>query len=128
MQDTFNSACCRVSHADGAVLIQWKKFCRLDDYRAPALFALELLRRHAGSQLIIDARDGFEDDPADVAWAFSTLLPAMAKTDCRAVVLIMREVSGIEDEMDLWSREFRKYFAVRRVASYAEALNYLKLT
>jgi hypothetical protein len=43
-----------------------EKFCRLEDYRRPAHFELELLQEHPGCFLVIAARNGFEDDPADV--------------------------------------------------------------
>ena len=123
----FNSDFCNVRYveADRVVLITWKQFCRLDAYRQPTLFALELLRRHADSSLVIDARNGFEDDKEDVAWAFAVLLPAMAETSCKAVAFVMREVNDIEDEMDLWGAEFAKYFEVHRAASYHEAVKFL---
>ena len=86
--------------ADSAVFLAWKKFCRLKDYRRPARFALELLQKHPGSFFVIDARNGFEDDPADVEWGFSFLLPEMAKASCQGVAFLMAEVSAIEEEMD----------------------------
>ena len=127
MSHTFDSPFCNVSYlpADRVVLIVWKQFCRLDDYRRPALFALELLRANVGSSLVIDARRGFEDDPADVDWAFQCLLPAMAETGCKAVAFIMNEANDIEDEMDMWGRELRKYFELRRAASYEDAMKSL---
>ena len=60
------------------------KFCRLEDYRRPAHFELELLQEHPGCFLVIAARNGFEDDPADVEWGFSFLLPEMAEASCQA--------------------------------------------
>lgn len=52
----FESAFCRVEYReeDGAVLVAWKQFCRLEDYRRPTSFALELLRAHPGSVFIIE--------------------------------------------------------------------------
>ncbi|MCL1919100.1 MAG: hypothetical protein FWG14_12485 [Peptococcaceae bacterium] len=115
----FDSEFCHVQYMEGSnlVLLTWKKFCRHDDYKEPTLFALELLKRHKNTDLVIDARNGFEDEKEDVEWAFSTLLPDMSKTDCKNVVLIMKETHDIEDEMDMWAKEFKKYFTVHRVAS-----------
>ena len=64
----FDSEFCRVEYrmADSVVFLAWKKFCRLEDYRRPAHFELELLQEHPGCFLVIAARNGFEDDPADV--------------------------------------------------------------
>ena len=50
----------------------------------------------------------------------------MAKTDCKCVVFILNEVNEIEEEMDLWTKEFIKYFKVIKVTSYDEALKKVK--
>lgn len=106
---------------DKVVLLTWKKPAYLENYRMPTEFALELLRNNEGSNFIIDARNGFEDDKRDVEWGFSYLLPEMAKTSCRFVCFIMNEINDIEDEMDMWTIEFGKYFAVTKVRGYDEA-------
>lgn len=103
------------------VRLTWKKKCSYDDYRNTTLAALKTLNEYKNSNLVIDARNGFEDEKEDVEWGFSVLLPEMSKTDCKIVVFIMTEVNDIEDEMDMWTKEFRKYFAVYRVTSYEEA-------
>lgn len=108
------------------VFLKWKKFCCYDDYRNPTTFALNLLRENPGSNFVIDARNGFEDEQADVEWGFSFLLPEMAKTDCRYVVFIMNEVNEIEDEMDMWTREFMKYFVVKKVEDFPQAKEFLE--
>lgn len=108
------------------VFLKWKNFCCYDDYRNPTTFALNLLRENPGSNFVIDARNGFEDEQADVEWGFSFLLPEMAKTDCRYVVFIMNEVNEIEDEMDMWTREFMKYFVVKKVEDFPQAKAFLE--
>lgn len=109
---------------DHVVFLTWKKFAALENYRTPTTFALELLRKHENSQFIVDARNGFEDDLRDVEWGFSFLLPEMAKTTCQYVCFIMNEVNEQEigAEMDMWTKEFGKYFAVTKSTSYASAL------
>ena len=110
---------------DNVVFLTWKKFCCYDDYRNPTTYALELLKKYKNSNFVVDARNGFEDEKDDVEWGFNVLLPAMSKTDCRYIVLIMNEVNEIEEEMDLWTKEFMKYFTVKKVSSYAEAIKYI---
>lgn len=119
----FDSEFCNVKYIekDKAVLLTWKKFCCHEDYRKPATYALELLKQYP-SNLIVDARNGFEDEKEDVEWGLSILLPEMAKTACKYVVFIMNEVTDIEEEMDMWTREFGKYFGVCRTASYEDAV------
>lgn len=111
---------------DNIVLLTWKGFCRFDDYRTPTIFALELLKKYSNSNFVVDARNGFEDEKEDVEWGFSVLLPAMAETDCKHVVFIMDEVNEIEEEMDMWTKEFLKYFSVKKVNCYKDAVKYIK--
>ena len=106
---------------DNIVFLTWKKFCCNDDYRNPATFALELLKKYPNSNFVVDARNGFEDEKQDVKWGITVLLPAMSKTDCKNIVFIMKEVNEIE-EMDMWTKEFTKYFTVNRVKSYKDAV------
>ena len=100
------------------VLLTWKKEAKFENYRKPTTAALELLREH-GCDYIIDARSGFEDEKEDVQWGFSFLLPEMAKTGCKTVWFIMTQVNETEigEEMDMWTAEFLKYFAVKKVDS-----------
>lgn len=120
----FDSEFCNVTYIekDNIVFLTWKKFCCFADYRTPTTFALELLKQYPNSNFVFDARNGFEDDKADVEWGFSFLLPEMAKTDCKYVVFIMNEVKEIEEEMDMWTKEFSKYFIVKKVENYSEAV------
>lgn len=128
MKENFDSEFCHVDYvnSDNVVLLSWKKFARLDDYREPILFALNLLQQYPQSNLVVDARNGFEDDPADVAWGFAELLPQMGQTDCQYVAFIMAEVPAIEAEMDMWTKEFGKYFAVVKAADYEQAIRKMK--
>ena len=108
---------------DNVVFLTWKKFCSFDNYRIPTYFALGLLEKYPNSNFVVDARNGFEDVKEDVEWGFSELLPGMSKTDCKYVAFIINEVNEIEEEMDLWTKEFGKYFTVVRAVSYEAAIN-----
>ena len=110
---------------DNIVFLTWKKFCCYDEYRNPTTFALELLKKYPNSNFVVDARNGFEDDKADVEWGFSFLLPEMTKTVCKYVVFIMNEVNDIEEEMDIWTKEFMKYFTVKKVECYEDAVKFI---
>ncbi|WP_040195529.1 hypothetical protein [Candidatus Soleaferrea massiliensis] len=127
MDSIYDSEFCHVEYIkhDNVVFLTWKKFCCFDDYRAPALFASKLLYENPGSHFVIDARNGFEDEKEDVAWGFQVLLPDMAQSSCKTCVFILNEVPTIEDEIDLWSAEFQKYFQVEKVRSYDEAIDVL---
>lgn len=123
----FDSEFCNVKYIekDNVVFLTWKKACCLDDYRKPATFALEMLRQFPNSNFVVDARNGFEDAEEDVEWGFSFLIPELGRTDCKCIVFIMNEVNDIEQEMDMWTKEFGKYFGVCRVTSYNGAIEAL---
>jgi hypothetical protein len=120
----FDSEFCRVKYMEEeqVVLLTWKQYCCSEDYRRPALFALDLLNKFNSQVFIIDARNGFEDAKEDVEWGFLILLPAMAKTACKNVVFIMNTVNEIEEEMDMWTNECLKYFKVKKAACYEDAV------
>ena len=122
-----HSEFCMVDYIENEniVFLTWKKFCKGEDYRNPVKYALELLRSHKNSNFVVDARNGFEDDKEDVEWGFSEFIPNLAKTDCKYVVFIMNEFNDIEDEMDMWTKEFIKHFTIIRVNSYEDAINRL---
>jgi hypothetical protein len=109
---------------DNIVFLTWKKFCCYDDYRNPTTFALKLLKKYPNSNFVVDARNGFEDEKEDTEWGFSILLPAMSNTDCKKVVFIMNEINEIEEEMDMWTKEFMKYFTVKKVKCYEDAVKF----
>lgn len=121
----FDSEFCNVKYIeeDNAVLLTWKKYACGEEYRKPATFAWELLKEHHNCKFIVDARDGFEDAKEDVDWGFTVLLPGMAQTSCKLVCFIMNEVSEIKNEMDMWTKEFGKYFAVDKALTYREAVD-----
>jgi hypothetical protein len=125
VKNEFDSEFCNVRYMskDNLVLLTWKKFCCYDDYRKPTTFALELLRKYPNSDFVVDARNGFEDEKKDVEWGFSELLPAMSKTDCKNVIFIMNELNEIEEEIDMWTKEFMKYFTIKKVKCYEDVIN-----
>lgn len=124
----FDSEHCSVCYISeyNVVFLQWKKFSCGDDYRKPALFALSLLEKFKESNFIFDARNGFEDEKEDVEWGFNVFLPRMSKTTCKNVVYILNKVCDIEEEMSMWHKEFGKYFNVKKVFSFEEAISCLK--
>lgn len=126
-RNEFDSEFCNVKYIsdDNIVFLTWKKFCSFDNYRNPTTYALELLKKYPYSNLVVDARNGFEDEKEDVEWGFSVLLPAMSKTGCKNVLFIMNAVNEIEEEIDMWTKEFMKYFVVKKVKSYDDAVKFI---
>ncbi len=123
----FDSEFCNVKYIEkeNIVFLTWKKFCCLEDYRKPTTFALDLLSHFPNSNLVVDARNGFEDIKEDVEWGFDVLIPNMARTDCKRIVFIMDNSEDIEAEIDMWTKEFGKYFGVTKVTCFEDAINAL---
>lgn len=113
---------CEYIEKDNAVFHIWKKEAHFDDYRNPVTASLGMLREHKNSIFIVDARNGFEDVKEDVEWGFEWFLPELKKTGCKIWGFILPEVSDIEGEIDLWTREVEKNFKVIRATSYEEIL------
>ena len=107
------------------VLLTWKKYCCHDDYRNPSQFALELLKKFKDSNFAIDARNGFKDNQDDVLWVFTYLISEISKITCNHIVSIMNQINSNESEMDMWTKEFRKYFFVHKVNIFTQAINVL---
>lgn len=124
----FESEFAKVEYIEGdnVVFHIWKKEAHFDDYRKPVTASLELLREHKDSVFIVDARNCFEDTKEDVEWGFDYFLPELKKTGCRIWGFILPEVSDIEGEIDLWTREIEKNFTVIRAESYSDILSKIK--
>lgn len=113
---------CEYIEKDNVVFHVWKMEAHFDDYRDPVNASLEMLRLHKESIFTVDARNGFEDVKEDVDWGFSYFLPELKKTGCKIWGFILPEVSDIEGEIDLWTKEIEKNFEVIRATSYDEIL------
>jgi hypothetical protein len=64
----YDSEYCHVQYLESthAVFLTWKKFASFDNYRKPTRFALALMQNLPATRFIVDARNGFEDEKADV--------------------------------------------------------------
>ena len=107
---------------DNVVFHTWKKEAHYENYRAPVMTSLSLLRIHKGSYFVVDARNGFEDVKEDLEWGFDYFLPGLKKTGCKIWGFILPETSAIEGEIDLWTNEIEKHFLVIRTESYDEII------
>ena len=102
------------------VFVKWKKFCRGDNYRAPLLCALDIMRAHEGCQYVADTKDGFENDPADTKWLFDVFLPEAAQTTCKMIFFIIDAGNALKEELEGQSAELGKMFAVHYCFSLDE--------
>lgn len=108
---------------ENVILLQWKKFCKGEDYREPLRYTVKLLENKRNSNIIVDARNGFEDEKEDVIWVFEKLIPQMVKTDLRKILFITNVNNEIDDEISMFVNEFKKFFEVKNVTSLEDAFN-----
>ena len=104
-----------------AVYLEWKKFSCREEYRKPCEFLLNLIQKYQCKNMVVNAVNGFEDTKEDVEWAFEYFIPSLAKTTCRTLVFIMGEGNSLDHEIDMFTKEFMKYFQVERCHSMEEA-------
>lgn len=96
---------------DNAVLHTWKKEAHFDDYRKPVEASLEMLREHAGSVFIVDARNGFEDVTEDVEWGFNYFLPELRKQDAQFGDLFFLRLQVLRVKLICGQEKLRRIFA-----------------
>ncbi len=110
----YRSEFCDVDYVQdmNVVLVKWKKFCQGDQYRAPLLHALEILKQHKGCQYVADTRDGFENEESDTQWLFDVFLPEAAATTCRKIFFIIDRDNSLKEELEGQSVELGKQFVV----------------
>jgi hypothetical protein len=102
------------------VFVKWKKFCSVDDYRKPLLYALEIMKNHNDCHYVADTRDGFENEPADTQWIFDYFLPQAALTSCKHIFFIIDNDNNLKEELDGQSVELKKNFNVHYVFNIDE--------
>jgi GTPase SAR1 family protein len=94
------------------VFVKWKKFCCIDDYRKPLLYALDIMKNHNNCHYVADTREGFENDPEDTKWLFEKWLPEVASTTCKAIFFIIDNDNKLKEELEGQSVELKKQFNV----------------
>ena len=82
------------------VLVHWKKYCELDQYRTPLLYALEIIRNHPGCNYVADTRDGFEDNPLDTKWVAEFFMPKAKEYGCNIIYFIIDKDNSLKDELE----------------------------
>lgn len=82
------------------VLVHWKKYCELEEYRAPLEAALKVIREHDGCDYVADTRDGFEDNPLDTKWVAEFFMPHAREYGCRIIYFIIDKDNSLKEELE----------------------------
>lgn len=82
------------------VLVHWKKYCELDEYRTPLEQALQVIREHSNCNYVADTRDGFEDNPLDTKWVAEYFMPQAKEYGCGIIYFIIDKDNSLKDELE----------------------------
>lgn len=98
----YSTKYCEVSYLAqyNVVFVKWKAYCEAEDYRAPLLYALEIIREHEGCNYVADTRSGFVDAPADTLWVADYFMPKAAEYGCKTIFFIINENNELKDELE----------------------------
>jgi len=97
----YNSDYCQVHYDENhnVVYVKWKKFCCMEDYRAPLEYALEIIKQHR-CDYVADTRDGFENIPEDTAWVAEYFMPKAVEYGCSCIWFIIDSQNSLKEELE----------------------------
>ncbi len=103
------------------VLVHWKKYCELEQYRKPLEAALQTIKEHSGCNYVADTRDGFEDNPFDTKWVADYFMPKAKEYGCRVIYFIIDRDNSLKEELEGQEKdsasllEFRYIYGIEEV-------------
>jgi len=98
----YQSEYCTVRYEEkyNVVLVEWKKFCRDGEYRAPLHCALNIIAEHNGCDYVADTRNGFENAPEDTVWVAEYFMPHAASAGCKCIYFIIDGDNSLREELE----------------------------
>lgn len=123
MKNIYLSECSDVFYLEdkNVVLVHWKKYCELEQYRKPLEAALQTIREHSGCNYVADTRDGFEDNPFDTKWVADYFMPKAKEYGCRVIYFIIDRDNSLKEELEGQEKdsasllEFRYIYGIEEV-------------
>ena len=102
MEAVYLSEFCDVFYVDykNVVLVHWKKYCELKQYRTPLEHALNVIKNHPGCNYVADTRDGFEDNPLDTKWVADYFMPKAKEYGCKIIYFIIDNNNSLKEELE----------------------------
>lgn len=126
--DKIDEAVCLSEHCDvfyvenkNVVLVHWKKYCELEQYRMPLECALKVIKEHPGCNYVADTRDGFEDNPLDTKWVAEYFMPKAKEYGCKIIYFIIDKNNSLKEELEGQEKdssallEFRYIYGIEEV-------------
>ena len=102
------------------VLVHWKKYCELEEYRIPLEYALRVIREHKDCNYVADTRDGFEDNPLDTKWVAEYFMPQAKENGCGIIYFIIDKDNSLKDELEGQEKDSSSLLEFRYIYSLDE--------
>ena len=102
------------------VLVHWKKYCELEQYRKPLECALNVIKDHYGCNYVADTRDGFEDNPLDTKWVAEYFMPKAKEYGCRIIYFIIDSNNSLKEELEGQEKDSSDLLEFRYIFDIAE--------
>ena len=87
------------------VLVHWKKYCELEEYRKPLECALKVISEHPSCNYVADTRNGFEDNPLDTKWVAEYFMPKAKEYGCKIIYFIIDKSNSLKEELEGQEKE-----------------------
>ena len=97
------------------VLVHWKKYCELEQYRTPLENALKVIKDHSGCNYVADTRDGFEDNPRDTEWVAGYFMPKAKEYGCQIIYFIIDKSNSLKEELEGQEKDSSKLLEFRYI-------------
>lgn len=81
------------------VLVVWKSYCELDEYRKPLLLALDVIKKHK-CNYCADTRNGFVDNPLDTIWVKDYFMVKAKEYGCKIIYFIIDKNNSLKEELE----------------------------
>lgn len=102
------------------VLVHWKKYCELEQYRKPLECALKVIKEHSGCNYVADTRDGFEDNPLDTKWVADYFMPKAKEYGCQIIYFIIDSNNSLKEELEGQENDSSALLEFRYIFDIAE--------
>lgn len=123
----YNSEFCEVSYNSkyNVVFVKWKKFCKIDEYRGPLLYALEIIKEY-NCNYVADTRNGFEDNPEDTIWIKNHFIPKAVEYGCKTIYFIIDKDNSLANELKGQEEDSKDKIKFEYIYNLADIRNYEK--
>ena len=82
------------------VLVKWKSYCELDEYRKPLLLALDVIKNNKNCNYCADTRNGFLDNPLDTIWVKDYFMVKAKEYGCKIIYFIIDKNNSLKEELE----------------------------